>query len=445
MDVKFDTRPKLLPGNKVYFFKKTFPGLAKRLIIECQASPFQKIGEIDKKKIQSFKALVDTGADECYITPATAKKLNLKPTGQRPVFSSESTERKNVYVLNLHLPWNIIMPIEVLEAMLVKYNAWISQCNGRWHIVSATDKKSTPKLYTYAGVYESSGSAPSVLILGYPGDGVDVSPVGTLNMSMQAGAKKVKIKHDFGYKGSWLENHDFRTFSSSSFGLFESWTKPDPTNWEIYRRSTDEGYYAFLKGYEDSDAHYLEQSVEVENTDNDDFVFRMDFVPLGYNPYTNLMHNIQMPVKILVRLYDGDSTYWYLTEDGWTTTPTNLFDNKMVPAAIKEPTSWHPLSVTTGPLPCNGTLLVRLYGIQSSGPEGYEVLSGIAYARVQFYSLHDCEKLPGKLKTIATFDNSSEPGTLQDIEVMAADAPAYDNAGLIYKNITRLSDGSLTE
>jgi len=105
---------------------------------------------------------------------------------------------------------------------------------------------------------------------------------------------------------------------------------------------------------------------------------------------------------------------------------------------------WHQLSVTTGPLPCSGTLLVRLYSVQAAGTPGYEVYSGIAFARIKAYSLNEAEVLPGKMETTAAFDNSSEPGTLPEIKIKAADAPDYDNAGLIYKNVTRLEDGSLT-
>jgi len=326
---------------------------------------------------------------------------------------------------------------EVLEKILGKYNAEISQCGGRWRIVCDNDKKSTPKLYTYAGVYESAGSAPSVLDLGYLKDGADVSPVGTLQMGMEPGAKKVKITHDFGRKDSWLTNYDFTEYESS---MFTGWNKNG--SFDVLQREHEGKKYAFLNGYSNTGVDYIHQSISVVNTDADDFVFEIDVAPIGFlsHGYSS-KSSIQMTVKMLIRLYDGDSTYYYLGTEGWETSETYL--EIELPSSIRRPV-WNKISITTSALPCSGTLLVRLYRFQASSEPENTTYTGIAYSNVDLYSLYEAQLLPGILETIVGFDNSSEPGTLSDIKIFIADAPDYDNAGLIYKYITRLSDGSPT-
>ena len=326
---------------------------------------------------------------------------------------------------------------EVLEKILGKYNAEISQCGGRWRIVCDNDKKSTPKLYTYAGVYESAGSAITTLALGYPGSGIDVSPVGILQMGMQPGAKKVKITHDFGRKDSWLTNYDFTVYASD---MFTGWSKNG--SYDVLQREHEGKKYAFISGYSNLTSDYIHQSISVVNTDADDFAFEIDVAPIG-----NLSHgyssksSIQMTVKMLIRLYDGASTYYYLGTEGWETSETYL--ELDLPSSILRPI-WNKISITTAALPCSGTLLVRLYRFQAASEPENTTYSGIAYSTVKTYSLSDAQLLPGILETTALFDNSSEPGTLPDINVFIADAPDYDNAGLIYKYITKLSDGSPT-
>ena len=326
---------------------------------------------------------------------------------------------------------------EVLEKILGKYNAEISQCGGRWRIVCDNDKKSTPKLYTYAGVYESAGSAITTLALGYPGSGIDVSPVGILQMGMQPGAKKVKITHDFGRKDSWLTNYDFTVYASD---MFTGWSKNG--SYDVLQREHEGKKYAFISGYSNLTSDYIHQSISVVNTDADDFAFEIDVAPIG-----NLSHgyssksSIQMTVKMLIRLYDGASTYYYLGTEGWETSETYL--ELDLPSSILRPI-WNKISITTAALPCSGTLLVRLYRFQAASEPENTTYSGIAYSTVKTYSLSDAQLLPGILETTALFDNSSEPGTLPDINVFIADAPDYDNVGLIYKYITKLSDGSPT-
>ncbi|MCX6303287.1 MAG: hypothetical protein NTW82_14010 [Bacteroidia bacterium] len=330
---------------------------------------------------------------------------------------------------------------EVLEKMLEKYYAEISQCNCRWRIVSKTDKKSIPKLYTYAGVYESAGSTPTVLDLGYPDvSGTDVWPIGSLQHGIQSGGKKVKISHDFGLKPSFLSNYNFLNYSGSAF---ESWTKSG--SFDILQKWLNGKPYAFLDGYSNVYTDYIQQSIQLVNTSGDDFVVEFEFAPIarvvhGPGDITGI---VDTNVEVLVYIWDGGTGYRYLTKTGWSTDFGHL--EEAVCSSISQPT-WNKLRVFTSELPfASCTLFVRLFRLHSSGPLENQTLTGMAYSNIWCYPLHLNENYPSKIEVTASFDNSTESLKLSDIDVFTADAPDYDNAGFMYKNITKLSDGTPTQ
>ncbi|MCX6303286.1 MAG: hypothetical protein NTW82_14005 [Bacteroidia bacterium] len=105
-----------LPGSREYSVRIEFKKVVNQIIFPCKLSPFEEIGKIDSTKIQTFRALLDTGSVDICITEQTAKKLQLTSIGTRESFGSTGSCKKNIYVINLHLPWGITMPIEVMES-----------------------------------------------------------------------------------------------------------------------------------------------------------------------------------------------------------------------------------------------------------------------------------------------------------------------------------------
>jgi hypothetical protein len=81
----------------------------------------------------------------------------------------------------------------------------------------------------------------------------------------------------------------------------------------------------------------------------------------------------------------------------------------------------------------------------STAPRPGDTYSGMAFSDPLLYFLRDGELYPSGLETVATFDDSTEPGDIGIVSILAADAPDYENNGLLYENITRLSDGTPTE
>jgi len=332
---------------------------------------------------------------------------------------------------------------EVLEAVLIKYNAEITQRRGRWAITRSADKKSTRMLYTSAGVYDTTEAAPAVLDLGYPGAGIEVSPKGSLQMSLEPGGKQVKIKHEFGRKNSLLINPDFSEFSA---GSFPGWSQTGSFTPE--QRYNDNGPYAYLPGI-DNTGGCLYQAFDIENAPGEDFVFSIDMGAIGNRLYGGIPIPIPINVQMVIALISGGTTK-YLTKTGvypdfaaeWVDTLTSI--DMEVASQIGGTPRMNRLTLITPEIPFSGTLQVTLYRIQGTPAYQY-TYTGVAFGNVNLTFTVNGEPYPSSSETLASFTNSTEPSDLPDIDLLTADAPDYANAWLLYMFITRRSDGSPTD
>ncbi|GAG81774.1 unnamed protein product, partial [marine sediment metagenome] len=100
-------------------------------------------GGIEKlKEAVSLKALWDTGATNCVITQATAKKMNLKPIGIVPVHHGGGTTFENEYLVNIYLPNKVLFP-----------NTRITECSdtsGKFDFIIGMNIISKPRICSYA-------------------------------------------------------------------------------------------------------------------------------------------------------------------------------------------------------------------------------------------------------------------------------------------------------
>jgi hypothetical protein len=327
---------------------------------------------------------------------------------------------------------------EVIEMILGKYDAEITQLSGRWHITCSADKQSSRMLYSSAGVYETTQAAPAVLDLGYPdGIGIEVYPIGQLSRSMEPGGKKVIIKHDFGRKDSLmtLRNFDFTEFSG---GQFTGWTQDG--SFTLDQRWRNGKPYAYLDGVASYNTDSIYREIDVDTAGSDDFIFAIDYAPIGRNTSLGIMW-IMMTARFKVTLTAGAAVY-YLTDQGeWTMTATEI--RCEVRSSISDPV-WNKIKVIST-LPASGKVRITLYRyFQIETPESGDDFTGIAFSNPYTYFQTSGQLYPSGLETLATFDDSTEPDDLGTIEVSAADAPDLYNNSLLYQKITRLSDDSPT-
>lgn len=328
---------------------------------------------------------------------------------------------------------------EVLETILNKYDATITQSNNRWRIVSYKDKKLTRQLYTSAGVYEGTENAPSVFLLDTVKNAGYVRPSGYLNLNLQPGGKRVTISHNYGRKDSYLKNYNFSKYASL---MFTDWTKSGTfTPTQIYLNSV---YWAYLSGYSNVDTDYIQQEITVSNVVGQGFVFEIGVCAVGHGSGSfSALSALEMQVRVEVSILVGTTRY-YLTSTGWNTTPDYItetltsvtFAARIIPSTIK---------ITTLGLPGSGSLRVRCMRYKSADPGSGTTFSGMAFSDVKVYFLNNGELYPDKYQETVKFTESYEPQDLEAIVISDADAPELINAGLLYDNITRLPDGTLTK
>ncbi|HNY52946.1 MAG TPA: hypothetical protein PK727_04610 [Bacteroidales bacterium] len=328
---------------------------------------------------------------------------------------------------------------EVLEAVLNRYDATITQSNNRWRISSYKDKKLARSLYTSTGVYEGTEDAPTVFLLDTVRNAGYVRPSGYLNLNIQPGGKRVLMSCNYGRRESYLRNYDFSKYSSL---MFADWTKSGsftPTQLRL-----GDTCWAFIPTYSNIDTDYIQQEIAVTNVVGQGFIFEINVCAVGHESSSSTgLFPLQMEVRIEVSILIGSVRY-YLSSSGWTTTPRYItetvtsvvFAGKIVASTIK---------ISTLGLPGNGTLRVRCMRFKSEPPRRGTTYSGMAFSKVKIYFLNNGELYPDKFEETVRFCESSEPQDLEAIVISDADAPELINAGLLYDNITRLPDGTLTK
>jgi hypothetical protein len=329
---------------------------------------------------------------------------------------------------------------EVIEKVLSRYDAEISQWKGRWHIISSRDKKTTRMVYTSEGVYDTTISAPDVLTFGYPHEGADVYPPNNiLNHSLEPGGNRVRLSYNYGTRESMLLNYLFELYASA---MFTDWTKTGSFNVYQYFKSGE--FFAFLQGYANSDDFYIAQSIDVVNVSGEDFVFEIDACPYGrqWSGSYSGMDTVNMEVRVLITLAVGATT-WYLTNTGWSTTPGYLTQT-ITAAKYLEELVWTTITVITSEIPGDGTLTIRLQRYKSASPGSGVYLLGVFFHKPRFRFLDNGEPYDDRMEGEAVFDDSVELTPLDDITVAAGDAPDMPNNNLMYDNCVFHSDDSVT-
>ena len=92
-------------------FHVTEQGIATCLITDVGVSlPFVPTPGVKNLPISSMKALWDTGAEVSGITEAAAESLGLKPIDKARVIHAGGEKVVNVYLVNLFLPNNFLLP-----------------------------------------------------------------------------------------------------------------------------------------------------------------------------------------------------------------------------------------------------------------------------------------------------------------------------------------------
>lgn len=130
--------------------------------------PFVGSNSPDNTAIFKTKALWDTGATNSVITAGTATTLALKPISKAKVFHAGGESMVNVYLINVYLPNNLIIP-----------NVRVSECAdnaGNFGVIIGMDIISGDFTITNVGDQTTfSFRLPSVSTIDYVKEANDLS------------------------------------------------------------------------------------------------------------------------------------------------------------------------------------------------------------------------------------------------------------------------------
>lgn len=96
-------------------FTAKFNRVVDSVLIDCAISPFIEAGKSDLSKTQSVKCLWDTGCGGNLISKSLVQKMGLIPFRKRGHFFKGLLIDKNSYLVYVHLPNGIALPVETME------------------------------------------------------------------------------------------------------------------------------------------------------------------------------------------------------------------------------------------------------------------------------------------------------------------------------------------
>lgn len=342
---------------------------------------------------------------------------------------------------------------EVLEDILKIFNAEITQSRGRWRITRSADKKSTRMLYSTGGAYQGTEAGPDILILGYPGTGIDVSPRGSLQMSLEPGGAQVDIKENFNIRHSIMLNSDFALYHLTNDQMiydphFENWNKSgDFVPVRLYDRSGSP--YALIPYTGLPIA--MNQPIAVEAVEGQTFTFSVKVGTIYYNA-DSTPNAYAIKFKMMLSLSCGTDQYgpiiYYLVNNpiklpspdnrtlkGWVRLPAPYYMEFTLMASSSGLPEISQVEVITDPLPLSGILDVNLLGPEEHTP----YVAGETYF-VAYQDLIVSLAAPTGIEVLAKFTNSTEPQSLPNIELPITEG--FGNAALITKNCLLYADGT---
>lgn len=89
------------------------------------------------KKIPSFtaKAIIDTGASSCIITPDIAAQLNLIQTGYKEIISVQDKQKQPEYFGTINFSWGASMEIPLVACQLSGFDCLIGrEVMSNWYL-----------------------------------------------------------------------------------------------------------------------------------------------------------------------------------------------------------------------------------------------------------------------------------------------------------------------
>jgi hypothetical protein len=273
---------------------------------------------------------------------------------------------------------------EVIEEILKKYNACIRLRDGIFNIFRPYETiksvvygryftgPTTKTAISYAPEkYIKRPSYSSELVQVPGGEVMIINPY-----------KKITLKHNYGFRESWLDNYKF-AFDSFKYAVpnFESWNSVNCGGLRV-EFAGEEGDGVIIDTHNTSPNydHYLYQTFGyLAKTTNDDFILEFDW--LLYNAST-----AETGVHFYIQVYMAGH-YLYILNDreyGWSHTTTYIDLSADAPMGS---TGWMHFSRKITELPADGPITIKIYGVWSTIPNVYPGIKEILFTNISEYYL----------------------------------------------------------
>ena len=317
---------------------------------------------------------------------------------------------------------------DVLEQIL-PYGCVLTQKNNRWVIRRPLDdSEKTHLVYASNGVYLGTTPGESLLQMGaYSEAGIWPHPSSMMTMEHAVG--KATLNQNYGVRKSMLKNHDF------SAGNFSFWGWYGKGNLEVRYNGTN--HFAWLPGFAltsdpELNEEYIHQQIDVEHAAGGGFVFRFKYCHVGgeYKDYAQTEYkgplNVYLKAFIVLESTAPLGVTYYLTESGWTTTPTKF----KIQVQTKQIIDWGTLEVITDYIIADGTLHVYLYKVPFNPINSKFTVNGSAYTDVELFTVNKDEYKNSKIE----FDVRENAPENIEIEMKPLDLPDVRNSSLLFDN-----------
>ena len=297
---------------------------------------------------------------------------------------------------------------EVLEKVMTTLDSVITQGGGRWIIEGAVDRNSPAWAYSNALVLQYQPQ-PVPWVVGSADD--DFFPVGSLECDILPAKKNAVFTYDYNLRSSFIP-------MLNPYKYDPEWSYVNATEYV----GKDKYYYIVLK------AHGSAVGTVNVNAGDHPFRFVFKFVICTNKDYSggNLSGDV---LAFSVMLTNGVSTYYINEKDGWS-------ENKYVfkrrgPTKVSSfysgfsESDFTEFSVVADAMPISGVLSVIFENVWTTVTAEYAdpLVGGVVVTE---------DVSPGVDITAELVSQASEEG--DDVELSFGDAPAHNNATLLYAN-----------
>lgn len=319
---------------------------------------------------------------------------------------------------------------KVLEDILCRYDAELTQLDSKWHIIRSCDKLADRKIYSPQGQYIKTEKAKKILKITTLGMG-DLHCIGTLDMSMTKAMKSAKIEEDLAMNDSLLPPMIANDGEYAKGWYYSTGAKYKPT---------DDGYFKIMFNTEDALKTYIKTTIPIKaTTSNLLFTFKFGLIGVSVS---------KVIVEFIYRFSNGNKKW--LTKRGWENSRA-FIESEDFQSSPEASITFYDMKILANNMDQDGSIEVRFYGgkgklIIIPGVHDYHGLNVVwaVFKEVYVTIIRDNKRFPSGYTYHFTV-NENATGQERTSKYLTGDAPDVPNVPVIYQGYTSNKNGVPTK